>query len=1243
MSTFNDRANITPHGAQRHKLGLTGHLKLDKELVNVAAEYGGTIHRATEKRQGHGTAHPLYDLRFPSGNGDMDFRGTARELTAYIKTLHQPIKHGVEQAFKGDPDYQSLKPYQKAFSQNKVTESIQVIREQTLSLLRVMTEDTPSLPEYKDGMGDEDHSKTEHSIRTANMWRHASEIVTDRNSGHDAPAIIPGSSFHPSKGFSFVLSDHFITNSTPSDHPMPMGDQLRHEIWDSLSKATHNRYSTETADNIKNQTIHLTPEDIEAFCADVYEKIKTQNLSALLQEAQKEKRICDAITRIEQSANTIESQPIQNLIRDPQNADPKARIMHTLKSHSALTPIIADDALEQRWKYYKFMNRADSPLEKIQEDMAVMGAVLTYYEQADHTTPLHIEALAQDSEFLGLLSFEKEMARSLQDAVTKLKGLDRQEKAELQRGYQAVQNTLQNTSASGMLLSRDKLDDDYRDVLDILERSFGNGTDGMKRVGKDFAFNTVDFFEDIYKRPFESKQSFVASCAVMAGIVAYMKYGLDPISALQTGLENSASAANNTMPDPAQAAQSVSEPVTETAGLSGLDLLGEAPDLNQLSLGDMTKESQRELLEKLQAAGTLDNMTEEQLAQIHPDLFHYNEGLIGKYKHFTFDNVVAGTTLTILDLLQTTQQGILEATNQSVQPQSNFYSGAQTGAMSTSDVLATANLAQNTAGHYPLMASLLMMGVASGLRNGAKRIFGFFDDFTNSVISTVKDRPQVPLAAGYTHFFEPQAYLIVDEAQRGGIAFPLMAAIGASFLWKRKPQSAKDLHECVTNTSRHLMNDINGNAEEWSLQDPRQEMVQTLHKAAHLQESIRNDLPEDIKEITLKKGMPRPGLNLKNDFRIAADNLEPTITALHKFDLAMDIATRHMDIDNNVYHSYIHGKVEGFIQSLKDVQNDKLDVETFSTQVNKDLKSILAAQNYIGGTNTIYETIYGKAPTTKTQRRLNHHGKVEFGKYARVQAREERAQNIETLRSRYSDITNTADYTPLHERTPLTAFTHKFIKTSHDLDISAKIAWEKTKQSLSPVWGAVCQSARMMQAGYNEIPGKKYLAGGTLGGALTLAGLDMSGAVDLPDTSFSTGYALGAAGAFGMFMMVNPIDDLIVAHLGLGGSAYGVGGAIHTANKYVVDPAFEYSREKYLNLAERLEQTRDNLRDAAQAPPISASEYTTEDINETCMLCNQCVDTSDEHFECTKDVPVTILAESGYLESQRIPITQENG
>ncbi|MGH1376360.1 MAG: hypothetical protein ACRBCK_08430 [Alphaproteobacteria bacterium] len=1224
--------------ATDHHVGLQGRFRIDETLLDTVAQYGGKI-----EKQKNSAAETLYSLNFTNGNGNQDFTGNLNELKDYLHILHQPIKNGIEKAVKQSSGYDDANSGRKVLMLSKLKEQVQQEREQTLSVLRFMTTGSIALTDYIDPNGDEDHSNTEHSIRTADMWRKTCEIDNSKTTDtkEKEPAVIENSTFNASNGFEFILSTQFLHKETTTDVPFPIVAQtLKEEIRETLDKTLGDM----TTNNVFNTGIlSLSPEEMETFCANMHEKLQTPEFQEILALTQHEQRTHNAITRIEQQVNDINSPLMKSFIKDGIHEGTENKINDLMMASSSLTSILASDAMQARWAHYFFTDRHESPLNDITEDIAVMQDVMKYYEHAEHTTPMHIEAMATDPEFFGLLSFEHELANTLEQSLPNVKGMDKAQRAELQKGYQHIQDILKNASIGGQTLSTNHLTDNQQAVLDTIERSVGIGNDGMARVGKEFVGNTIEFFEDIYKRPFSSKKEFMASAAIL-GWIAYMQMGGNPedantsLEAVKTALENMP--AENTADIAADGSMNFDDIMSDLDN-GGLDTSDNASGFGDLDLSAMTKDEQREALLQMQKSGELDDLTDAQLAQINPDLFHFNTtgifgDMVGKYKHFTIDNAVTGTTLTVLDLMRVSMENGIEKLGGAINETGSFFKSANTGAVEAGDKIFLGNLFQTTAGHYPMIASLFAMSMLSGPRSGAKRIFGFFDGFVNSSIATVKDRPLMLPAALTTAILEPQTIVLATEADKGGFAFPLLAAMIAAPMWKRNGKSGDALHNEITQNARTLTDHLNDQKQEWSLKDSRPDILESLSQAALLQEKVKADLPDNIREISFPNqnfmGIKTRPRGLKENFKIASDNLEPTITALHKFDLTMDVASRYMDAQNGAYHNFVHGKIENVIQAFKDVQSGDMDVKTFGKKIDTDLRDVISAQTFIGGSNDIYNEIYGQAPSDKQKQRLHHHGKHQHGIQSRKERFDQYSQNVEALKQENTKLKTSPllPYLMPHQQTPIAQATGTLIRQSEKLDNQMKIAWERTKQGLNPVWDKIVRGASYAKAGYNEIPHKKAVGLGLVASGLTLAGLDTAGIGGNTVSTMSSyaGYGAGALGASGMFMLINPIDDLLFAHLGLGGTAYGAGSSVYAVNKFGAVPLYNYAQEQITPFIERVKRAHD----AFNTPDIEKEEITiapsmAQELSDICIECGRCLEENNQG-ECQTQIYLTVLVDN---------------
>ncbi|PCI57017.1 MAG: hypothetical protein COB36_01745 [Alphaproteobacteria bacterium] len=1195
----------------KNKIGLA-HFLIDESLLDMAQDYGAYIEATPNKSQS-------YSMTFFNGNGEQNFTGNLSELRTHLRALHQPINASIEKAVKESSGYNTVSAGRKIMARDTLNTQIQNERKDTLALFRVMTTNSATLPEFVDPNDDVEHQHgPEHEIRTADMWRHTCEIdVKDRARHYDPdrdptalePAIIKNSRFHPSKGFQFELSPKFIDQNTEKD--------INVTVWDMIS--TVKGYDARS----KGNTLHFTLEEMDDFCALTHNNLQTPEFMALLEDTRHQERVEDAIERIETEVQDINSPIYKAIIKDAAiPEDKKSTLRNLIIASSAITPILESDAMKARWAHYYFMQRKDPAMADIVAEVNVLNDVVSHYSAAEHVTQAHMEAIALDPNFQELLSFQRNIAHAIEDSIPKIKHLSKEEKSAYQESYRTIQKMIGDLSISGQNIANEHLDDDKKTVTDIFERTMGTGHDGISRMSSEFVDNTIDFFQDIYQRPFASKKEFVASVAVLGWLTYYMQSGGDADGANQ--LLDAANTMNETVaagevPD-VMSFDDIMGSLNDGGGLSET-----AAKIEDLDLSKLTEDDKKEFVRFIRDNGL--DISDDQMRQLS-NYVHNNYGILGAYKHFTIDNAVTGTTLSLLDLARVATEGLVETVGGTVNEAASFFKSASNGAIDAGDQTFKINVFQTTIGHIPMIAALALMALTSGPRNGIKRIFGFFDGFTNSTIATLKDRPLALPAAALTALFEPQTIILANEADKGGFAFPLLAGIAAAALWKRKANSTKELHEEITQNARTLTNHLNNDEAQFKLLDARPDIVRSLSQAALLQEQVKADLPDDVKEISYSK--KRLVNKLSSNFKIAADNLEPTLTALRKFDLAMDISSRYMGEENKTYHNFIHSKIESFTQALKDVQNEKMSVKEFERHINKDLKKVMQAQAFLGGNAEIYNAVYKKAPSERMMDRFSLAGDVQYNIQARKESFKQNSLNIRALKEERNKIGKghiDFPHIPPHQRNSLTQASYTLSNAIDKLDISAKIAWERTKQGWNPLWDKIARSARGVQSITREIPHKKKAGVALIGAGLALAGADTAGlgGEALQNIIPHAGYSLGVLGSTGMFLLINPIDDLVFAHLGLGGLGYGAGTTVYGANKFVARPAFNYAREQVESFMEKYGKTSQSLDiDPEEVEHIQIPVNYLGALSETCILCTICLKENEE-TECPQQINLAQL------------------
>ncbi len=1211
---MNEEFHSKSASTKKSSIGLA-HFLIDDSLLKMVEDYGAYVELQPNSK--------TYKMSFFSGNGEQDFTGNLSELKEHLRNLHQPVNVGIAKAVKENTGYNDASAGQKIMMREGVNEQIKNERENTLSLLRVITTNSATLPEFIDPNEDVEHQHgPEHKIRTADMWRDTCEIdINDRvkeyeenseNTDALEPAIIRGSKFNHSKGFEFEISPDFIEQKDSKD----------------INKIVYGILSTIKGEEvILGGTVNLTMDEMDQFCAISHDNLQNPEFIELLEDTRHQEHVEQIIERIEAEVQDVNSPIYKSVIKGAAIADDKKNTLHDLLyANSAITPLLESEAMKARQAHYYFMQRKDPTLNEVVESVNVLNDVASHFKAAEHTTQAHIEAIALDPELQETLSFQRNIARAIEESLPKIDGLSKEEQEKHAQSYRKVQKIIGNISVSGQNMATEHLDDDLQDVIDVFERTMGTGHDGLSRMSTEFVDNTIDFFQDIYKRPFASKKEFISSVVVLSWLTYYMQSGGDVEGANQI-LETA-----NTMTEAASTGASTSD-VADTMSFDdimgsindGGSLSDTAAQIEDLDLSKLTEEDKKEFVHLIRDNGL--DISDEQMQHLS-SYVHNNYGILGAYKHFTIDNAVTGTTLSLLDIAKLATENTVEALGGTVNESASFFKSASNGAIDAGDKTFKVNVFQTTIGHVPMIAALGLMALSSGPRNGMKRIFGFFDGFANSTIATIKDRPLALPAAALTAIFEPQTIILANEADKGGFAIPLLAGIAAASLWKRKASSTKDLHKEIIQNSQTLTNHLDNNEDRFKLLDSRPDIIESLSQASILQEKIRADLPDNVKEISYAKKRVFGGLT--NNFNIASDNIEPTLTALHKFNLAMDVSSRYMDEENRTYHNFIHSKIVSFTQALKDVQDEKITPKEFERHINKDLKKIMQAQAFLSNDSDIYNAIYREAPSERVIDRLSFAGQTQYNTQSRKDSFKQYSQSISDLQYQRSQIGGGVDFPhlQLHQRNGLTQAAYALTNSVEKLDVTMKIAWERTKQICNPIWDKISYGARGAHGAIREIPHKKHAGLALIGTGLALAGMDTAGigGETVQNIVPDAGYSLGVLGSTGVFLLINPIDDLIFAHLGLGGMGYGAGTVAYGANKFVAKPAYNYASEKIESFISKHQETSDTLNsEAIDIEKVHIPVNYIDSMSEACLLCKMCMEENSGEHICPKQANLLSL------------------
>jgi hypothetical protein len=616
-------------------LGLTGHFSIPAHLQDTAEHFGIDIEYLG------GGRYKTSDINAPVSR---------RELKQHLEFLHQPIRAVVEDNLPGGSTHTH---------KNRVYIH-QLLRFATKGSVEIPPDTTEELQKETA----ECHAKTEQAMRDADAWESYLEIGNPQT----VQSTIPGSSFSPGAGFSFALDDK---TRRLQDHDGQAQQELREQFWALVHKARG-----ESHDGSK-QTLVFSTEEFETFCREANALLQAEgnNLGLLIEQVEFEEDVQRHLQNIEQRISELSQSDLFRRVSVAQTTAQNSgeKLENLIRSTSALTPLITSTTLQDVWTRYHFTDRHDSPLAKISKEYAIFLSVMDVYARQPQVTPEQLESIVQ--EFYPLLAFSGKITDVLKTGLEKSSARhDLSADLETAQAQCAqLRDAFHSASMTGAFLDPDFMDDEYREVLEALEKYSGQGGAAALQFLKAGTGATLEFTEDVINFIRESPR--VSAAFVMLAASLYVLNG--------------------------GGAEEASNAVDYTAYMLGDEgMIAVAVDPTSVSEDSFTQQN-----------------------------WHWDVGPLGPYKHFMFDNAVVGPAQKIMDGIRMGVQWCYTQAGLPINIESSFSAASDKVIQPLADRLFDVNLFQNFS-HAAFWMYMASKGFNHGFK-GAKRIFDLMAPVTD--------------------------------------------------------------------------------------------------------------------------------------------------------------------------------------------------------------------------------------------------------------------------------------------------------------------------------------------------------------------------------------------------------------------------------------------------------------------------------------------------------------------------------
>lgn len=1089
-------AQIKKKNSAQHSIGFIDQWRIDPILQDHASAIGAHIIKRKEE----------YALFFPEGNGRFDFYGSRAEVKEKLRFYHRPLVEVPRRLIKDEYRQSADKTLQDKWTYlTQKDRKVRDAREELHVMLRYVLTDDTDVPEYIHsslaGEGAECHAGPQQMMEEDKMRKATSDIdVTGRVDSYDQDAeseplesaLLPGTRFDPRLGFSFDLGRRIIRPKTKTELSMASW------FWNAVENSSDGDYV------INGGRLYLTPDQFERFCEEAYQAVKSDKIQNLTGDIAHEDRKTSIINDVDAGLQNLQSHPaFEVMIRDSilGQQDPGKRFYRLLHATSALNDMLGDPALDKEWRFHHVTDRHNNPAKESQEDLEVLLSVLEHYEAKGQINNITLEAIAWHPQVRPFLSKARSFMEILEGDLNRIKERKKtSEQQVLQKQYAELKDIFSQASLAQTPMNPEQMSEEYKDLLELMELTTGQGDGPMTRMVKKGAEGYYDFMRDlIWVAPREAPIPTIILFAAM--------YGLTKMDAsvweMFTSADQDAVAQVADNMSGGNYNEDVQDVFSEVFG----DLEGDLPELSGI---ERTKEQELDGIEGI-------------------DYHLHKIPGVGTYKHW-FKQSIEGTAHTLAsysDLALT--KGLNALDIETVQDPAYMNSAKQAAKDSATWAFIT-NLFQNGPAHFLMYSRFAMQNAKFG-PTGFRHMWKFFNGTVDSMRSAAWQKPAI-IAGGITgaifDFYKPAKEMFeqavgANESFESGLLFTLVGTMIGAAVPAIKRYGKGKFAETLSKSAQEKIDQ--------ALSITLEDMTHSFAKGA---------IAIDEVKVKLRK------FGLKKEFAINAENYNEIRHALDQMAMVMMIFANEAGAEGQFYQLFVKSKLDHVISAMEDYKDGAIPAEDLIAALKENLDDVVAAQMHLTGTSSIYEILYGHAPEGKDAKHLRMKGNY-------AHAHEDRQETNAEDRSKNSSLEAQYRYADLM---PTQTFMQRYDKFARKTYLSTLSIGNSVKIGGRQLWDNVVNATRHIRHGSAEVPHKGKMAAAV--GATALASIvlnkagytgPMSEIVDMVAPAVS--YVGTATSATGVFLVINYLDDQLVVHtiLGSGAALTGMVGGYYGVKK----------------------------------------------------------------------------------------------
>lgn len=902
---------------QHAVIGFRARFNIADHLLKLADDLGLKIARVSQNTYSvHSPSQPLdLDALCPDFIAQKDGLFDVHNLERFLKFMHQPLHESMIHARA-----------QTTAHEHDAMPNIAQMRRNIHQAMRLITVGDSAIPDEgayvaHDG-GAECHGKVEEEMAIADLWRNEREIGNTQQ----PPSALPNSVISLTDGFGFALRPDVMEGTA-------LGLWMRNAI-DDISDAR--------AD--EEHIIFLRGDDISQLCMRAYDD---PMFSTLLEAHSLDTRITQHIEHVNARAHSLEhyfDMQTQSALHEDKDLSKQLKDLQVYSS-SALTPILCSGAMNDIWAYYHVTDRKESPIEGLEQDFECLERVIEHFTK-DNRPVDAVTAQAITNEFYPLLTFSKKAAQIL----------------EINNAH-----IIENTSITGIDGTMHALSGDHHAMLDMIEKSMGQGDSALKSFAVEGGKSIINVFG-------ESIAFGARNWKVFAPLTAGYVYVLANPDAQQWMMES------YTHFNPPPAPQAL-------------------PDDFDVFSQDVSL--------------VADPNNTDPVCHLHITAVHcaFNDFM----KDMTTDTI--GFIETSVDMMGE-KVGLSDITAgdrpgyYSPAIESSFAKGARDAVQPVASTFLNVNLLQ-WAAHLSFYGALMTRGFKNGVSGGFASTKGFFGEVTNTGNVLIREKWPAITAALAT----APALAMNTDMNNAGIVYSTIAAFAAGYhMWNRKPQCHRQLMDLI---------DEKNPQPQYKLPEHENSVYSDIASAALARENFANSIKESPYALSLSGTLKRKFTISAQNIAPLSQSLEKFDVLLSH--LTEEIGAGHAQAHS---HSHSHGDCshghthcahaykehedapyQRFLQSKVRVLRDALssyakdgDAQGLGDALEAHMVDLMGTQIRQTGSASLYHNLFNHVSTHKQKADLAHltrHGNALFGEHMRAQSMLKSGQVIDMYKDRF--------------------------------------------------------------------------------------------------------------------------------------------------------------------------------------------------------------------------------------------------